>query len=88
MIRVNSPKFGYNMWEIAGVQGRSHILIHIANTAKDILGCVGLGSGLYGDLAGVANSRKAITAFYKATENMADAELTIMHGALMGTNYN
>jgi len=67
MVRVDSPKFGPRMWEIAGVSDRDHILIHVANTASDILGCVGLGMGLYGDLAGVANSRKAINAFYNLT---------------------
>ena len=68
MVRVDSPKFGPNQWEIAAVPDRSHILIHVANTASDILGCVGLGVGLYGDLAGVANSRKAIDAFYTLTQ--------------------
>ena len=81
MVRVDSPKFGPDMWEII-VPDRSHILFHIANTASDILGCVGLGMGLYGNLAGVANSRKAITKFYNLTEGQVLHTIDIRDGII------
>lgn len=84
MVRVDSPRFGPNMWEIASVPDRSHILLHIANTASDILGCVGLGTGLYGDLAGVSNSRKAITAFYNLTQADVFHTIDISSGVIRG----
>ena len=43
MTRVNSPKFGPDMWEITNVPGRTHILIHIANYPYNVEGCIGLG---------------------------------------------
>ena len=82
MVRTNSPKFGPRMWEITGVPDRDHILVHVANTASDILGCVGLGMGLYGDLAGVANSRKAIDAFYTLTQTDVFHTIEISSGVI------
>jgi hypothetical protein len=76
--RCNSPKFGPNMWEVADVPGRSHILIHVANTSRDVVGCIGLGESLYGDLSGVGSSRKAIAAFYDKTAGLDEIELTIV----------
>lgn len=81
MLRTDSPRFGPNMWEIT-VPGRTHILIHVANTAKDIKGCIGLGKGLYGDLAGVANSRAAIDEFYSLTTDANEMEIEIVSGVI------
>ena len=50
MVRVNSPKYGDHMWEISEVHDRTSILVHVANTAVDVTGCIGLGTGLYGNL--------------------------------------
>jgi len=36
-------KGGYNAIEITNVSGRTHILFHIANTHKDVRGCIGVG---------------------------------------------
>ena len=80
LIRVNSPKYGPNMWEVSRVPGRSHILIHIANTASNVTGCIGLGMGLYGDLAGVATSRVAIEKFYRHTTGFEEMNLTVYRG--------
>ena len=82
LVRVNSPRFGADMWEIGDVPDRSHILIHVANTAGDIMGCVGLGVGLYGNLAGVANSRKAITEFYALTQAASSLDITVRDGVI------
>lgn len=43
--RVRSPKFG-ETFEIAGVPGRTHVLLHWGNTEEDTEGCVLLGLSL------------------------------------------
>jgi len=48
-----------NVWELQDVPGRSKILIHVANTASDVQGCIGVGDSI-GSLGGkraVLNSR-------------------------------
>ena len=60
--RVESPKHG-STWEIKDVEGRTDILFHVANRAHELAGCVGLGTGLFSNLAGVSNSRAAIGEF-------------------------
>jgi hypothetical protein len=82
LVRVDSPKFGENTWEIADVTGRSHILIHVANTSVDVIGCVGLGMGLFPQLQGVSSSRTAIENFYLMTCNLKEEEIIIRDGTL------
>jgi|TARA_R110000823_G_C15930318_1_gene499438 hypothetical protein len=82
LVRVDSPRFGANTWEVANVTGRSHILIHVANTSADVIGCIGLGMGLFPQLQGVSNSRKAIENFYLMTADKTEEELIIRNGAL------
>jgi len=82
VIRTNSPKFGPDMWEITGVPGRSHILIHIANYSRNVQGCIGLGLGVFADLAGVSNSRTAIEEFYSLTAGQNLFEIQIIEGAI------
>lgn len=77
MERVNSPKFGQDMWQIMGVPGRTHILFHVANTADDILGCIGLGLTVYPTLKGIGSSRSAINKFYDLTSGLKNEEITI-----------
>jgi hypothetical protein len=51
---VNSPHFGFPVWQLQFVPGRSFIEIHPANWAgnvdkglyADLLGCIGLGHGV------------------------------------------
>jgi len=50
-----SPKYGW-CYEVTGVVGRSHILIHPANWSHQLLGCIALGKG-----RGVLNGKPAIT---------------------------
>lgn len=89
MIRVDSPRFGADsayqgqLWEVAEVPGRSAILIHIANWAKDLQGCIGLGSSLMADLAGVGHSRTSITDFYALTKDIQHLTLDIATGPLL-----
>lgn len=59
-----SPRFGW-CYQVKDVANRSHILIHVANYATDVTGCVGLGMSLMGDRIAVANSRKAMKKFHR-----------------------
>lgn len=75
--RRNSPRFGPNVWEVLEVPNRTHILIHVANTAADVVGCIGFGSNVYPELGGVGSSRKAMQRFEFATQGIEDEELII-----------
>lgn len=82
MVRVNSPKYGPDTWEIANVPGRTHILIHKANWANDVLGCVGFGMGLFDNLEGVTNSARAVGAFYEETVNLDTLKVRVCSGII------
>ena len=62
-----SPKFGPT-WQLEDVPGRTPILIHAANFAYQLQGCIALGTDLMGDTIAVANSRKAVNLFEEVTE--------------------
>ena len=64
-----SPKFG-ETWQVQDVQNRTYILIHTANYAKEVQGCIGLGMGLMGDRVAVSNSRKAVAKFEEMTRDV------------------
>ena len=78
--RVNSPKYGENMWEVAEVPNRTHILFHIANYPHNVKGCLGLGTGVYADLSGVTSSKNAINQFYNSTKELTEMDLIIRTG--------
>ena len=80
--RVDSPRFGENMWEIAEVLDRTHILFHVANYPHNVKGCVGLGKGVFTDLSGVTSSKKAISEFYNATKELTEMELIVSTGVI------
>ena len=80
--RVDSPRFGPDTWEIKGVPGRTHILIHVANTSHDVIGCIGLGMGLFPQLQGVSVSKTAIENFYLMTKSLEEEEILIRRGIL------
>ena len=61
-----SPRFGQT-WHVQDVPGRTYILIHVANFAKDVEGCIGLGTDLMGDTVAVSNSRVAVKKFEEMT---------------------
>ena len=82
MVRVDSPKFGENMWEIANVSGRTHILIHIANNPANVEGCIGLGKTIYPNGEGVGSSRIAVEAFYEMTKGVEQEYIIITTTAL------
>lgn len=58
------PKHG-TKYEITGVPGRTAILFHVANSVKDIQGCVGLGTSTIfsGHNPIILNSRVSIQQF-------------------------
>lgn len=76
--RVDSPKFGDDMWEIINVADRTHILIHVANSPHNVKGCVGLGQSIYPNLRGVGSSRLAITEFYSLTAGFEEMDIEIV----------
>ena len=82
MARVNSPRFGADMWEIVDVPGRTHILLHVANSPGNVMGCVGLGLAVYATLKGVSSSRNAINEFYRLTSGLTEETINITTGAL------
>ncbi|BCS89968.1 DUF5675 family protein [Pseudodesulfovibrio sediminis] len=75
--RVNSPKYG-DTFEITGVPGRSHILLHPGNTETDTKGCVLLGRnfGHLGPNRAVLSSGNTFKSFL---QTMADNESAQMH---------
>ena len=76
--RVDSPRFGDDMWEIADVPDRTHILFHVANGPHNVKGCIGLGQTIYPDLRGVGSSRLAITEFYHLTAGFEEEDIEIV----------
>lgn len=58
----NSPGFGPDTIELLKVPGRSDILIHAGNSAKDTLGCIILGYTHTNGAWEVHRSRDALTA--------------------------
>lgn len=86
-VRMNSPSKG-NTFEIL-VQGRTHILFHVANNMADLEGCIGLGKLLdsnvtshahpeTGPLPGVTMSVKAVTEFKDFLSDVDDFKLIIV----------
>jgi hypothetical protein len=75
--RRNSPRFGPNVWEVLEVPNRTHILLHVANTADDVVGCIGFGSSVWADLGGVGSSRKAMNQLELASQEYEHEELII-----------
>ena len=79
---TDSPRFGPGTWQVQNVPNRTHILFHVANTAADVVGCIGCGISLYPDLNGVGNSRKAMAKFDSYLAGLDETDLVIKSGAL------
>jgi hypothetical protein len=84
MERYDSPSHGKNTWQLVGVLNRTYIQIHVANYASNVLGCIGLGTGVMSNLGGVSNSRNALDALYKLTYGVDRAEIIIVSDVLRG----
>lgn len=77
-VRTGSYRFG-RTFKVSGVEGRTHILVHWGNTAKDTEGCILLGSrfgSLYGEPAVLA-SRDAFRRFMNLMNSLDIEETTI-----------
>jgi len=73
-----SVKFG-RVWCVDQVPNRTAILIHPANLATELEGCIALGE-CYGSLQehpAVVNSRQAVTEFHSMLAGLSDATLQI-----------
>lgn len=82
MVRRDSPRFGPRTWEVSDVPGRTHILLHVGNTANDVVGCISLGTHLHSTAEGVSSSRKAMKQFHALTDELDELELEIVEGVL------
>ena len=80
MGRVDSPRFGKDCWSVLNVPGRSHILLHAGNKAKDTRGCILPGSGLLAD--GVSQSKKALETFAVQAKTSEELGLVIQSGII------
>tara|TARA_R110002110_G_scaffold391464_1_gene604727 strand:+ start:138 stop:533 length:396 start_codon:yes stop_codon:yes gene_type:complete len=77
LVRHDSPRFGPDCWMVSGVDDRSYILFHVANTERNVVGCIGLGMALYPTLTGVSQSRVAMAEFHKQTQGLTTERLVI-----------
>jgi hypothetical protein len=78
--RVDSPSYGKDTWLIDEVPDRTHILLHVANVAYNVQGCIGLGMGIYSNMSGVRQSRIAVEDFYDRTQDRVSEEIEITFG--------
>lgn len=77
--RRMSPHFGYPVFEVLEVPNCTYIEIHIANTEKDVIGCIGLGEkiGTLNSQDAVLQSKKAFDAFMDLQEGVDEFQLTV-----------
>ena len=71
---------GHAVYEVQNVPNRTHILIHVGNTHKDVEGCIVVGTGL-GFVNGawaVTNSRDGLADFMAELKN-EPFRLTVQH---------
>lgn len=73
---------GAYVWEICDVNGRTVILIHVANWPTEVKGCIALGMGMFKNMSGVSKSKNAIKEFYRLTSNETEMEIEIVNGCV------
>lgn len=89
LARTMYHRYKYPTYEVTGVEGRTRILFHPANTEEDVEGCIGLGT-LRSILLvededtkvrrykqAVLHSKKAFALFMAAMDGAKEAELKI-----------
>lgn len=76
--RYSSTKYP-NTFQVTGVHGRTKILFHVANWAKDVQGCIGLGNGLLANNSGVGNSKQAMNKFKNEMKDVEEFKLTVIN---------
>lgn len=75
-------------WEVANVEGRTYIMIHIGNTVSNFQGCIGIGEGL-GVIDGnwaILQSSVSFDKFMREMETSDDWKLTIRVRTQRGFN--
>ena len=73
----SSDKFP-DVWEVKDVPNRTKILIHQANWASDVKGCIGVGESLgYINKKAVTNSKKTIQAIKNTIGYPSEFELVV-----------
>ena len=81
-LELYRTKGGYETFEVTNVPGRSRILFHVGNTAKDVQGCIALGRAVPGDPFVVVNSRATFKEFMSKLEGIETFQLTILNNPL------
>jgi hypothetical protein len=81
MVWEHSPKFNRNLWELKNVPGRSEIKFHVANFARNLNGCIGVGD-LHTDLdqngtRDLRNSANTLQKIHQLTQGQTKATLWI-----------
>jgi len=77
VIRGHYPKHG-EAFEVTGVPGRSAILFHVANTVKDIEGCIGPGE-ILGVVDGLWAVQKSGAAYKRFMDSMIGVDKFMLH---------
>lgn len=77
----DSPRFGPDTWQVMDVPGRTHILFHVGNTSADVVGCIAVGTNVFGMLEGVGSSRAAMARFDLALQEYQTQDLEIVEDA-------
>lgn len=77
--RVMTPKHG-ECFQIMNVKDRDMILLHVANTNKDILGCIGVGEKFdpVSVVNGIAESKLGYDEFMKKLSGVNEFNLRII----------
>ena len=77
--RVVSPHFG-EVFEVTNVPGRTHVLLHKANTLKDLKGCIGVGEEFAGGVAApyLADSKRGFDEFMALLSGVETFRLNIL----------
>ena len=78
----DSPRFCPDTWQVMYVPGRTRILFHVGNTADDVVGCIAVGTNVYGHLDGVGKSKPAMARFDAALKDFDKQHLEIVEDAI------
>tara|TARA_R110000772_G_C13118017_1_gene421494 strand:+ start:220 stop:651 length:432 start_codon:yes stop_codon:yes gene_type:complete len=80
--RYDSPTHGDGTWQFVDVPKRSYCQIHVANYARNVQGCIGLGNTLMEELSGVGSSRDAMAEFDTLTADYDELRMVISSGSI------
>jgi len=76
----NSPQFGRTLW-LKDVPERTEILVHVANSQTDVLGCIGPGDdyGWWADRGELAvwNSQETLDRIIQAIQDRGQANINV-----------